>query len=85
MPLGYLSEVSGAASVEPGDSVLFSVPISHLETRSSGWHLEIPFKFVVPISQGPQDPLIGGEPTLMLCYSHHNLPDDAKAAIEKLQ
>lgn len=85
MPLGYQSEVSGSVTVAPGDSILFSVPISHVGTRNSGWHLEIPFKFVVPRTQGFRDPLIGGEPILTLWYSHYDLPDEAKAAIEKLQ
>ncbi len=47
--------------------------------------MEIPFKFVVPRNQGPRDSLIGGEPILTLWYSHYNLPDEAKAAIEKSQ
>ena len=85
MPSGYMGEVSGVVTVAPGDSLLFSVPISHVGTRNSRWHMEIPFKFVVPRSQVLRDPLIGGEPILMLWYSRYDLPDEVKAAIEKLQ
>ncbi|MGA9463366.1 MAG: hypothetical protein WBV28_11280 [Terracidiphilus sp.] len=85
MPVGYLSEVSGGVTVAPGDSVLFSVPISHIGYGDSGWHMEIPFKFGVPRGHGARDPLTGGEPILTLWYSHYDLPDEAKAALEKLR
>lgn len=84
MPVGYLDEDSGAVTVAPGDSILFSVPISHIGKRDCGWHMEIPFEFRVPRGHGSRDPLIGGEPILALWYSYYDLPDEAKAAIGKL-
>ena len=85
MPDGYMSEVSSVVTVAPGDSVLFSIPVSHVGTSNSRWHMEVPFNFDLRKGRGPRDPSVGGEPIMMLRYSHYDLPDDAKAAIEKLQ
>lgn len=81
MPSGYTSEVAGVTRVAPGESVMFSVPVDHLGSRSNGWHMEIPFWFSVPEGRGPRDPIIGGEPIMRLHYHYYDLPDEAKAKL----
>jgi hypothetical protein len=83
MPSGYVDEVSGATSVLPGQSVLFSVPPNHVGTKEGGWHMEIPFWFATPMGHGSRDSLTGGEPVMALSYSFYDLPDEARAAISK--
>jgi len=81
MPMGYSSEVSGAVTVGPGESTLFSVPIDHLGSRANAWHMEIPFSFRVPKGQGPRDSTIGGEPIMSLHYHYYDLPEEAKTRL----
>ena len=83
MPSGYVAEVSGAISVLPGQSVLFSVPTNHIGTKDGRWHMEIPFSFATPKGHGSRDSATGGEPVMSLWYSLYDLPDEARAAIIK--
>jgi hypothetical protein len=72
MPIGYASEVSSSESVQPGQSILFSVPVIHL---SKDWHIEIPYQFDLPPGKGPREPIVGGEPRMVLLYSAWDLPE----------
>jgi hypothetical protein len=81
MPSGYVNEVSGVIRVEPGGSVLFSVPTNHLGAEDAGWHMEVPFWFAAPKGSGPRDPGIGGEPVMSLWYSLYDVPHEARAAV----
>lgn len=83
MPSGYVSEVSGAISVSPGEAVLFSVPTNHVGSKVGHWHMEIPFWFATPTGHGLRDPFTGGEPVMALSYSLYDLPDKARTAITK--
>jgi hypothetical protein len=81
MPLGYVGEVSGAIRVEPGESVLFSVPANHLGAQGGGWHMEVPFWLATQKGNGSRDPDIGGEPVMSLWYSLYDLPQEARVAV----
>jgi hypothetical protein len=80
-----VGEVSGVITIAPGESVLFSVPVTHVGSRNSRWHMEIPFKFDAPHGKGVGDALAGGEPIMALWYSHYDLPDEGKTAFDRLQ
>ena len=80
MPTGYDSDVSSAEIILPGQSVLFSVPVTHL---SKSWHLEVPYKFDVPSGKGPRQPIVGGEPRMVLLYSAWDLPEDIQQQLPK--
>jgi hypothetical protein len=85
MPSGYVDEVSSSITVEPGDSVLFSVPTNHVGTKEGHWHMEVPFWFATPKGHGPRDAVVGGEPVMSVCYSLYDLPDEAQALIKKVK
>lgn len=80
MPMGYDFEVSSPESIPPGKSVLFSVPVTHL---GKSWHIEIPYKFDVPSGKGPRQPIVGGEPRMVLLYSAWDLPQDIQQQLPK--
>lgn len=82
MPMGYDSDVRSAETVPPGESVLFSVPTTHL---SKSWHIEIPYEFDVPPGKGPRQPIIGGQPKMVLIYSAWDLPEDVRRQLSKTQ
>ena len=73
MPTGYDRDVSSTASIAPGQSVLFSVPVSHL---GKSWHIEIPYSFDLPYGTGPRQPTTAGEPRMVLLYYVWDLPQD---------
>jgi hypothetical protein len=75
MPIGYVAEVSSAATIAPNDSILFSVPTTHL---SETWHIEIPYKFNIPTGKCCRPKNVGGEPKMVLLYSIWDLPTDVK-------
>jgi len=75
MPMGYDAEVSSVERIPPGNSLLFSIPVTHL---SKAWHVEIPYKFDVPPGKGPRQPIVGGEPKMVLLYSAWDLPEDVE-------
>jgi len=79
MPTGYNFDVSSAESVPPGQSLLFSVPVTHL---SKSWHLEIPYTFDLPPGKGPRLPIVGGEPKMVLLYSGWDLPDEVQKQLK---
>lgn len=85
MPSGYEDEVGSSFEVSPGASVLFSLPIDHVGTRSGRWHMEVPFWFGVPKGHGPRDPAVGGEPVMSVWYSRYDLPTEAQAIISKAE
>jgi hypothetical protein len=75
MPTGYVAEVSSAATIAPNDSLLFSVPTTHL---NYSWHIEIPYEFRVPTGKCCRSENVGGEPKMVLRYSIWDLPADVK-------
>jgi hypothetical protein len=80
MPMGYDFELSELESIPPGKSALFSVPVTHL---SKSWHIEIPYTFDVPSGKGPRQPIVGGEPKMVLLYSAWDLPPDIQQQLPK--
>jgi hypothetical protein len=80
MPMGYDFELSSTVSIPPGKSVLFSVPVTHL---SKSWHIEIPYTFELPSGKGPRNPIIGGEPRMVLQYSAWDLPQDIQQQLPR--
>jgi hypothetical protein len=79
MPTGYDFDVNLAESIPPGKSVLFSVPVTHL---SKSWHIEIPYTFDLPPGKGPRQPIVGGEPKMVLLYSGWDLPEDVQQQLK---
>ena len=75
MPTGYNFDFSLAESIPPGKFLLFSVPVTHL---SKSWHIEIPYTFNLPAGKGPRQPIVGGEPKMVLLYSGWYLPEDVQ-------
>ena len=75
MPIGYVADVSSAATIAPNDSLLFSIPTTHL---NDSWHIEIPYEFDVPRGKCCRPENVGGEPKMVLSYSIWDLPTDVK-------
>lgn len=75
MPVGYISELSSAATIAPNGSLLFSIPTTHL---NDSWHIEIPYEFEVPTVKCCRPENVGGEPKMVLRYSIWDLPTAAK-------
>lgn len=73
-PPGYDAELSSAATIAPGQSILFSIPTNHL---SESWHIEIPITFVFGLSRSShmRDESIGGEPIIRVRYSLFEAPN----------
>lgn len=80
IPRGYLFHVASLIAIDPGEEILFSLPVNHL---SRNWHIEIPFDFKLPQGKGPHDPLNGGEPLMAVHYSLRDLPPKAQADLAK--
>lgn len=81
MPTGYNVELSSKVMVQPGRSLLFSVPVTHL---SKSWHIEIPYTFDVPPGKGPRPPIVGGQPRMVLEYSAWDLPEDIQKQLPRI-
>jgi len=81
MPRGYMFEVGSSQSIPPGGAILFSVPVNHVGKR---WHFEIPYTFDLPSGKGFRDPMVGGEPKMVVTYSMSDLPPKAAAEVELL-
>lgn len=45
MPSGYSSDTGSTLSVDPGKSLVFSVPTNHV---SPSWYMQVPFEFSLP-------------------------------------
>jgi hypothetical protein len=58
--------------IQPGKSILFSVPVDHI---SWDWHMEIPFRFELPLRDHPGEPLVGGYVDMTVRYSEMDLPE----------
>ena len=80
LPRGTMFHVASLVSIEPGNDILFSVPVNHLSDK---WHIEIPFEFELPKGKGPRDPNNGGIPVMVLHYSLWDLPPKSRAEIVK--
>ncbi|HXA00089.1 MAG TPA: hypothetical protein VN025_20190 [Candidatus Dormibacteraeota bacterium] len=80
VPRGYMFHVASLIIIDPGEEILFSLPVNHL---SRNWHIEIPFEFELPQGKGPRDPLNGGEPLMAVHYSLWDLPPKAQAELAK--
>lgn len=82
MPVGYVAELSSAATIAPNGSLLFSVPTTHL---NDSWHIEIPFEFKIPTGKCCRPENVGGEPKMVLRYSIWDLPTDIKRELRAEQ
>jgi len=52
MPSGYASDTGTPLTIEPGKSLLFSVPSNHV---SPAWSMQVPFQFSLPaVKEGVQ-------------------------------
>jgi hypothetical protein len=52
MPSGYSSDTGSFLSVDPGKSLVFSVPANHV---SHSWYMQVPFEFSLPpVKEGIQ-------------------------------
>jgi len=80
VPRGYLFHVASLITIDPGEEILFSLPVNHL---SRNRHIEIPFNFELPQGKGPRDPLNGGEPLMAVHYSLWDLPLKAQTDLAK--
>jgi hypothetical protein len=81
MPRGYDFDVSASVSIASGQSVLFSIPVNHVSTK---WHFEIPFEFDLQREKGPRDPIVGGQPRLVLEYGLWDLPPERQTEVEAI-
>jgi hypothetical protein len=52
-PEGYSSEVFSTTTIQPGNDLLFSVPLNHV---SPSWHLQVKFQLDLPGSQHVSQP-----------------------------
>jgi len=66
-PKGYSTEVASVLTIPSGGNLLFSVPLDavrecqHLEGArpfSACWHLQVPFRFLLPKARSPERPKI---------------------------
>jgi hypothetical protein len=80
MPRGYMSDVASLVTIMPGKEILFSIPINHISKR---WHVEIPFKFVLPEGTVPRDPKVSLGPTMVIEYSIWDVPPEFQPKVEK--
>ncbi|HKW62145.1 MAG TPA: hypothetical protein VJN89_06340 [Candidatus Acidoferrum sp.] len=80
IPRGYIEEVAFTLVIDPGEEILFSMPVNHLSKR---WHLVIPFEFDLPRgeSKGLRDPKNGGIPVMVVEYTLADLPPKYQAEI----
>jgi hypothetical protein len=69
MPEGYSAEVSSATLVQPGQSLLFSVPRSHV---SRDWFLRV--KFTLAVSK----PSVGPGPLTELDFFNEQIPASSR-------
>jgi hypothetical protein len=57
MPHGYATavDVTSILTLQPGENVLFSVPVNHV---ASGWFLQVVFQFdLPPVKNGAAQPV----------------------------
>jgi hypothetical protein len=80
MPTGHMSEVSSSVTIDPGASILFSIPVNDL---SPDWHIEIPYWFGLKDAHTPRPPVVGGEPRMVLTYGTWDLPEEVKKTLPK--
>lgn len=71
-PQGYSAEVSSTTSIQPGKSLLFSVPIDHV---SSYWYLE------VRVTLTPLGSHEVSEPETPLSFHWLDIPKDVRATL----
>ncbi len=73
-------DVSSFESIPPGESILFSVPVSDLSEK---WRMEIPYRFDLPKTKGVRDAMVGGEPKMALLYSAWDLPETVRKQLKR--
>jgi hypothetical protein len=86
MPGGYMFDVGSEIRILPGKSIRVSFPVNSLGRRrqhGKNWHVEIPFKFDLPQGKGPRDPVVGGEPLMVIVYSVWDLPEMNEKIVPK--
>lgn len=65
-PEGYSSEVFSTTTIEPGENILFSVPINHV---SAWWHMRITFNLDVGGA------IYGSEPYNVVSFYWQDIPE----------
>ena len=65
MPSGYSSDTGTPLTVEPGKSLVFSVPANHV---SKAWSMQVPFEFSLPAVEH------GSEPICLAEFTWEDLP-----------
>lgn len=80
MPTGYIGDVSSVEVIHPKESLLFSIPITHL---SKDWHIEIPYGFELPRGKCCRPANVGGQPQMFLFYSASDLPDEVQRKLPR--
>ena len=82
MPSGTWSDVGSLDTIEPGESLTFSLPIEHFGKE---WSIHIPFTFGLPAGKGPRDDKAwGGETEIFVVFSFFDLPEALKPSVEKV-
>jgi hypothetical protein len=77
---GYGSDVGSPKFIAPGKDILFSLPTSPFDRD---WHIEIPYKFALPVGKGPRPEDIGGEPIMFMRYDFWSLPKEIQQEVER--
>lgn len=70
-PTGYSSETAGVARVQPGDDLLFSVPLNHVD---EDWYMRVRFTLDLNPSS------ISGGPFTYLPFYQWNIPKEFRGA-----
>jgi hypothetical protein len=81
MPRGYSWDFYASVSVAPGQHALFSLPVNHISKK---WHIEIPFEFDLQTRKGPREPIVGGQPHMVLEYGLWDLPPEQQREVESI-
>lgn len=72
MPSGYASDTGTPITIDPGKSLVFSVPANHV---SQTWSMQVPFQFSLPaVSKGVQ-------PICLAQFTWDDIPAPAKAGL----
>jgi hypothetical protein len=74
MPSGYASDTGTPLIIEPGRSLLFSVPANHV---SPAWSMQVPFQFSLPAVKQ------GSEPLCLAELTWDDLPTSSRTSLSR--
>jgi len=81
IPQDTSTDVGSTATIEPGQSLHFSLPAEHFNRN---WNIHIPFRFKVPQVKCCRDETAwGGEPEMFLGFSFLDLPEAMRLELDK--